>query len=286
MIVAMVLVMLLATLSTVIVNEMTIRAKHVEVDLEDIKAFEAAEAGIDAALCDINSCPIYQPRMTGPTTRDDGTLIIPEPSRDKNNSRGFLYENGQPTNAANPNGGVALVTPMSKKPITVHVARKRDGTFPGCIGTTQWVESIIAVDGTRTKTSNTFDLVQESPRRPTWKSAPLRSSNGADLRFPDGTLRYCEDGIVPQALGKVAFFTYAIDWFHDGIDNDLDGVVDDKNERNKYTIYSTGIHRGLSQSGVTQSGKVVTIEVVVQAQDKNIEIFTPGALTVPIGRHK
>ena len=99
---------------------------------------------------------------------------------------------------------------------------------------------------------------------------------------PGGDPRFCEDNIVPQALGNVAFFTYAVDWFHDGEDNDGDGTIDDRNERNKYTVYSTGIHRGLQQSGATEPGRVVSLEIMVQALDKDWEQLPRGAIEFQI----
>ena len=52
LIVAMAIVMILAGLSMVLMNEMRTRAQRSEADGEDVKAFEAAEAGMDAALVD------------------------------------------------------------------------------------------------------------------------------------------------------------------------------------------------------------------------------------------
>jgi len=265
LIVALALVALLASLSSVLMSEMSTRAKHVEVDLEDIKAFEAAEAGIDAALNDINSSPVYQPYMStvGQPYSVNG-VVQPHPTATRA-SNGVLTNAG--TLASGNTSGIALVGQNSGKPLTVHVCVKADGTRPGCLGTSNWNKATNDLDGNK---------------RPTWRSQQLHDSSGNLLTFADGSARYCEDNIVPQALGNVAFFTYAIDWFHDGIDNDGDGLADDRNERNKYTIYSTGIHRGLTQGGVTEAGKVVTIEVNVQALDRDFEQLPNGALEIQI----
>jgi hypothetical protein len=151
--------------------------------------------------------------------------------------------------------------------LTVHVAKRADGARPGCLGTSNWSKSLNDLDGNG---------------RPTWRPTQLRNQYGQALSYSNGRARFCEDAITPQALGNVAFFTYAIDWFHDGVDNDGDGTIDDRNERNKYTIYSTGIHRGLQQSGVTEAGRVVTLEIMVQALDKDFEQFPRGALEFQI----
>jgi len=269
LIVALAIVLLLASVSTVVVMEMSTRARNVEVDLEDIKAFEAAEAGIDAALHDINSAVVYQPKMY------DAAMTRRDP-----NCLGQLNADGSMPAYS----GYALVGPNSGKPITVHVARKASTNCdpncsrPGCLGTSLWT----AAD----------DL--DGNGRPTWSSQPLNEmdayhhvirdghGNPHKLHHLSGALRYCEDHIVPQSLGNVAFFTYAVNWFHNGVDDDNDGVVDGHAERNKYTIYSTGIHRGLVQSGVTEAGKAVTIEVIVEAMDKDFEQLPHGALEVQI----
>lgn len=250
LIVALAIVLLLASISTVLVMEMGTRAKRVEVDLEDIKAFEAAEAGIDAALHDINSSPVYQPKMSG--TLSTSSRVSP----------GILSANGTMPACT----GIPLTGPDSGKPLTVHVARKADGTKPGCLGTSTWT------------LANDLD----GNARPTWRSLQMRSASGSPFTFVNGQPRYCEDNIVPEALGSVAFFTYVIDWFHDGTDNDGDGTIDDRNERNKYTVFSTGVHRGIRQSGVTEAGKVVTLEVMAQALDKDFEQLPHGALEVQI----
>jgi len=280
MIVAIFIIALLASMSTVLVTEMSIRARHVEVDLEDIKAFEAAEAGIDAALFDINASPTYAPYMDTQLITSPPTYPAEPAPNARRTSNGIMIDGAL---ASGNTTGYKLVGPQTKKPIKIHITRKADGGKPGCLGTTNWIPP--PRDSSGNRSSNGSDI--DGNDRPTWRSLPLKDSSGNELSYTSGPLagrkRYCEDGIVPQSLGSVAFFTYAVDWFHDGTDNDGDGVIDDRNERNKYTIYSTGIHRGITQSGVTEAGKVVTVEVVVQALDKDRFVFTPSALRIPIG---
>lgn len=275
LIVAIAIVLLLASISMVLVTEMTLRSNRVQVDLEDIKAFEAAEAGMDAALFDINSAPVYQPYMS------DSTLVWRAAACDGKENSSFLI-----SYPASPN---RLVSPTILKPITVHILERYDnnaippflGKRPGCLGTSKWDPATDDLDGNG---------------RPTWRATPMVAKNGSILTYSDGTPRYCEDGlnkgmnhIVPQALGSVAFFTYAVDWFHDNVNNQGDSAVppsgaskDRRAERNKYTVYSTGIHLGRLKSGVTTSGKVVTIEAMVEALDKDGNPMDPAALEIQI----
>src|SRR6185295_15705733 len=55
LIVAMVIVLLLSGLSASLLMEMTTRSERTEVDAEDVKSFEAAEAGLDAAIRNLNT---------------------------------------------------------------------------------------------------------------------------------------------------------------------------------------------------------------------------------------
>src|ERR1041385_8994686 len=55
--IAMILVLLLAGMSVVLSNQMLERSMRTRIAEEDLLAFEAAEAGIDAAVNDINQSP-------------------------------------------------------------------------------------------------------------------------------------------------------------------------------------------------------------------------------------
>lgn len=222
LIVAMVIVLLLASLSTVLMSEMLTHSMRVEVQQEDMLAFEAAEAGIDAAINDINQSPVIP-------------LVI---------------------------NGVAIKT-ANGIPIAVH----NPATRPGCLGTKNWNPA----------TDDLLPNVRSAGYvpRPTWKAVATAPVSGGEPIFND-------PNITPQSLGDVAFFTYAIDWRNDTIDNDGNGQVDDVNERNKYTIYSTGIHRGMLKAGVTEAGRIISIQVVVQAKDKDIPAIPNGPLELQI----
>jgi type II secretory pathway pseudopilin PulG len=217
MIVAMAVVLLLASLSTVMMSEMVTRSTRVEVQQEDMLAFEAAEAGVDAAINDINQTP-----------------TIP------------LVWNGTPVKTAN------------DRPVVIHDPARK----PGCLGTRNW-------------NKNVDDLLPAGPRganyvaRPTWKSVPIGGI-------------FHDTNITPQSLGDVAFFTYAVDWLSDGVDNDGNGLIDDPNERNKFTIYSTGIHRGMVKTGTTQTGRIITVQVIVQAKDRDLPALPSGPLELQI----
>lgn len=223
LIIAMVIVLLLASLSTVLMSEMLTHSERVEVQQEDMLAFEAAEAGVDAAINDINQSP-----------------VIP------------LVING------------AVVKTANGIPIAVHDPANR----PGCLGTKKWnpVTDDLLPGGFRSASY---------VARPTWKAVATTPSNGGEPIMN-------EPNITPQSLGDVAFFTYAVDWRTDGIDNDGNGQVDDVSERNKYTIYSTGIHRGMLKAGVTEAGRIISIQVVVQAKDKDIPAIPNGPLELQI----
>jgi hypothetical protein len=250
LVLAMTVIILLASLAVVLVTEMDVRSDLVEVDLEDMKAFEAAEAGVDAALADINAAPVYQPLMTDLTAtgRRASCGIQPNP---------------QAQDPFAPAGSMPLTSPApASLPINVHIRQYADGRKPGCIGTAGWTAN------------NDFNR----DGRPTWKSVAFANS----LNAGDTNRYFCEPNITPQVLGDAAFFTYVVDWFHDGQDDDGDGVADNRAERNKYTIYSTGIHLGRWRNGITEAGRVVTLEVNVQALDDEDFPFPSAALEMQV----
>jgi hypothetical protein len=212
LIVAMAIVLLLASLSSVLMNEMMSRSTRVEVQQEDMLAFEAAEAGIDAAINDINQSK---------------TILLVD-----RNGKQVVTDTGIP---------LRVYDPAFK---------------PGCLGTKNW-------------NPGTDDILPGGIRppgyipRPTWKTVATKATTGAEI--------FNEPNITPQILGDVAFFTYAVDWLTDNVDNDgKNGKdIDDVSERNMFTIYSTGIHRGMLKAGVTEAGRIISIQVIVQAKDKN-----------------
>ncbi|HEY3325264.1 MAG TPA: hypothetical protein VGP72_32730 [Planctomycetota bacterium] len=245
LIVSMTVVVVLSFLSLLFVQKMLTRSRNVDIETEEMKAFEAAEAGIDMALNDINTSPSYRPMMTSSAA----------------------------TASRSSTGTVPLATP-SGKPLYVHVPyiTLANGSKRkiGCIGTDQWT-SADDLDGNG---------------RPTWRSGVPLLKNMAAILYTQGISsgepRYWENHITPQVMGDVAFFTWTVDWFHDGVDNNGDGTIDDRNERNKYTIYSTGIHRGINKNGVSKQGYVVTIEVNVQSIDQSMDLGVNGGINLQL----
>jgi len=225
LIIAMSVILLLAGLSAALVSTIQTRSLRVQVDLEDLKAFEAAEAGIDAALDDINRAQAVQ-------------IMLPAAT----------HANPSPT------GQTAQFSPDSR-PMCEHEwsTAMKGSVFknsPGCLGTEYWRP---ALDDNMVPVPRPANYVP----RPRWPSPPV--INGQNVPV--------QNNITPVQMGDVFFFTYTVAWLHDGIDNNGDGAIDDITERNKYTIYSTGVHKGLSRTGVTTEGKVVTVEVVTEALD-------------------
>jgi hypothetical protein len=302
LIIAMVVVLLLASLAAVLANEMVTRAFCIEVDQEDLLAFEAAEAGIDAAINDINS-----------------SLIEPLTSTDPASTHPAIFDSGQhPVYVHSYYSPLELgtVCPGGWNPLIPYK--------PGCIGTLNWVPpgpktptdqyqplgfiNAFPVDKNLSPNANykpNDDLIPSTTRdanyvpRPRWKSVEALAI--------DGTTQVHDPNIIPVALGDLAFFTYAIDWFHDKRDNSYpmgkypsgagnypvtggplggpDGLTfgdhskDQITERNMYTIYSTGIHNpGTVKTGIRQEGHCVTIEVVVEATDFGSPFFNTGPL--------
>ena len=60
-----------------------------------------------------------------------------------------------------------------------------------------------------------------------------------------------------MVYGDVRYFTYAVPWKTDGIDNDGNGIVDDDPEKDWYTIWSTGF-----SNPATPQGKFTTVEMI------------------------
>jgi hypothetical protein len=309
LIIAMVIVLLLGSLSAVLMNEMVTRAYRIEVDQEDLLAFEAAESGIDAAINDINSSMVEPLRSTDPATLD-------QPITDKGNHP--VYVHCYYDSSENDGGPGSC-----KVPYTGFTGNRYK---PGCLGTLNWTPpgpiTSAGAPPVNPCTSgawlNAFpykangnanssyawndDRMYTATRspdyvaRPRWKSVAVTDKNGQ--------LTTHDPNIVPVSLGDLAFFTYAIDWFHDKRDNSYplqnypagltypqknggplsgatfgDHTKDQLTERNMYTIYSTGIHNpGSVKTGIKTDGFTVTIEVVVEATDFGSPFFNTGPL--------
>jgi len=214
LIIAMSIVLLLAGLSTMLLLDMRTRSMRTQVNMENVKAFEAAEAGLDAALRNLNTGGAGIMGIGWTDTNGDGKIDSAEVSA----------------------GGY--------NPATM------DGTIYTADGYEAPKGRAIANDYT-----DKFDVTTARPR-------------------PEQT----EFDFYAHAktFGDVRFFTYAVNWATDGIDNDGNGLKDfseingepggpddplrDENEENWYTIWSTGF-----SNPSTPDGKFTTVEAIVQA---------------------
>jgi len=261
-IIAIVLVLLFSGLSVVLMNEMISRSLRVQIAEEDLLAFEAAEAGIDAAINDINQSPTVPLNIGGVQvyTNDGHPIYVHQWSYD-----------GNPANRAN-------------------------WIRPGCLGTQYWMPAckagspLVPVPPTDPNFDPRDNLIPSGPvgsdyvSRPMWKSFPTGTFVPV-IPFnsnPTGPNMAHENYITPLSLGDTAFFTYAIDWLHDGKDNNpfpgQPATIDDPSERNKYTVYATGIHLGVKKAGISEFGTVVTIEVNLNSKDYDSPIVQTGPL--------
>jgi hypothetical protein len=353
-IIAMVLVLLFAGLSVILANEMLSRSLRVQIAQEDLLAFEAAEAGIDCAINDINQSPTVRLLTDG-----QGSYAT--------DVAGDVAPSWNP-----PNPPWKQLFTNDNHPIYVHVwnydgnpAHRRYWYRPGCLGTQYWMPAsstgqVIDPSGASgvksgsigpnapfygTAQTSTYlntggghlnyaapldaagntnlsfcpndNLIPSGPlnssyvSRPMWKPVPVPTFavNSPGYYSPwagqaNGPEMAHENNITPLSLGDTAFFTYAIDWLHDGVDNnplppDISGnpqslssglpvspytqnyvSVDDPSERNKYTLFSSGIHMGQRRAGVSESGTVVTIEVTLCCRDFDSPIIQSGPLSV------
>ncbi|MCZ7647699.1 MAG: hypothetical protein M5U26_20990 [Planctomycetota bacterium] len=235
LIVAMVIVLLLAGLATSLLMEMQVRSKRVEADSEDAKAFEAAEAGLDWAMRDLN---------TGGTgtigigwNGDTNGNGLPD---DNEVQTGGWHVSNQGTRTANPNG------PW------------------GCDGAG-------------------FYPVTD-PRRP--KTAAFmnqfRQKDGTVKRNPRPEPAEFDFYTHSRVFGDVRFYTYAISWENDGIDNDGNGLIDGNdpdNERLWYTIYATGF-----SNPATPDGKFITVEAIARKVVTQNKLILDAALELQVNK--
>jgi hypothetical protein len=246
LIVSMALVMVLAGLAAVLLNEMRTRAQRSEVDGEDVKAFEAAEAGMDAALRNLNTggngCtglgwsdvkvrPVYMSSgwVLGRWTDldNDGDMEISEVTAI---DAGDVSAGGwRPAM-----DGVPFSAPGYERPVgqaEVNTFRERGAA----------------------------------------SAAPYPRPEPTEFNF-------YEHSVV---FGDVRYFTYAIAWSLDNLDNDGNGVVDDAAEQDWYTVWSTGF-----SNPATPQGRFVTVEAVVQRLSWQDTLKVDAALEVQVDEFK
>lgn len=210
LIVALAIIVLLAGLATTLLFEMQTRNDRSEADIEDIKSFEAAEAGIDAALMSLN-------------TGGNGCLGIGWTSD--------LNANGFPDSNEVAAGGWYCGAPANWP------------TSRGCDGVVYTGTGFVAPPGLATADS------------------PYPRPQPQEFDFYTHAVR----------MGDIRFYTYAVPWGKDGIDNDSNGKTDtptDTGEGDWYTIYATGFSdeylARLSQNPNNPIGRFTTVEVVAR----------------------
>lgn len=209
LIIALAIIVLLAGLATTLLFEMQTRNDRSEADIEDIKSFEAAEAGIDAALMSLN-------------TGGNGCLGI--------GWSGDANGNGFPDSNEVAGGGWYC------GPASAWSSNR------GCDGVVYVGTGFIAPPGMPTTDS------------------PYPRPQPQEFDFYVSAVR----------MGDIRFYTYAIPWGKDGIDNDSNGKTDaaDSGEADWYTIYSTGFSdeylARLSQNPNNPIGRFTSVEVVAR----------------------
>lgn len=279
LIVVMAIVMLLAGLATVLLNDMTTRSKRTDWDAEDVKAFEAAEAGLDAAIMKINAgqCPNLGLGWRVPT-------VYPPPATDPDVLQGFLMPAKILAGVPNPNG-------------TWQLGRWKDGNR----------NNAIDAGGEWTPAPNTD--IPAGAWQPSMDNVPFPETSGyvrpkgAWVADTFGSTTYTWPRPQPTefnfynsatTFGDVRYFTYAIPWIADGIDNDGNGHIDGINndgvqatvqrqstESDWYTIYSTGF-----SNPSTAEGKFVTVEATVQRVSFQNTFNVDSALEFQVGPYK
>lgn len=222
LIVAMVIVMLLAGLATSLLMEMQTRSERTEADAEDMKAFEAAEAGLDFAIRSLN-------------TGGNGTIGI--------GWNGDTNDNGKPDAGEVSTGG----------------------WHTGLDGTSFYTSS----DGRRPKTA-------------AWPNQ-FTQKNGTVIAFPRPEPAEFDFYTHSKVFGDVRYYTYAIPWEKDGVDNDGNGLVDaaDPDEREWFTIYATGF-----SNPATPDGKFITVEAIGRRVIAVNRLQLDAALELQIGQYK
>lgn len=202
LIVAMAIVMILAGLSAVLMNEVRTRSFRTEVNSEDVKSFEAAEAGIDAALRSLNTDGNGCVGLGWTDVDGDGKITLWEQAGGPNDGRFKPVANsGYAKWGGMPNGDIL-----------------RDGKY--------WSE---------------VDAAFMAPRGLPVQDK-YRQNGGQVFNLPRAQPQEFNFYRHAVTFGDVRFFTYVIPWDNDGVGNDGNGVMDenDAGETDWFTIYSTG----------------------------------------------
>ena len=230
LIVVMVIVFVLAGLSTSLLMASRTRADRTEADKEDVKSVEAAEAGLDAAIANLNAggtgcLGIGWYSTNNPADADYATLSEGKEGVDVNGD-------GFPNSAEVAAGGWYVTD--------------KDG-------------------GGRDNVAYSADGYTPPPSKEQ-EDQPWARPQPAEFDFYTHA----------KTFGDVRYYTYAVPWGSDGIDNDGANGVDDEEEEGWYTIYSTGFSSEyLSRFSVDANsplGKFTTVEVIVEQLEAEFEV--------------
>jgi len=239
LIVTMVVMILLAALATTLLLELSTRADRTEADLEDIKSFEAAEAGLDAAIKSLNN--------GGNGCLGIGWWVTTRATEEASKVAD-LNSDGWPQANEVTGGG------WHRDIIQVNGADEGDGMVCPRTG-------YVAPPG------------MPKADRMAWTDG---GGTAHDDPMPRPQPQEFDFYSLSMQFGDARYFTFAVPWGNDGIDNDFDGFTDGHaqekenglDEKDWYTIYSTGFSSDysmrLSTNPTNPLGKFTTVEAIVK----------------------
>jgi hypothetical protein len=268
---ALVVIVLLVGVAGVAMQQVLARAQRSEVVIDDAKAFEAAEAGLDAAIRDLNAGGSGCLGL-GWTTNGLALRVIGKPNFFTGQTGAWDIAVWDDSSAGGGNEDCAIDANELKKPnFTV-------------IGPGGWDPA--SSDGVLFAGQVYIDNQQQgSPVYDRFKS----KTTGHGVSHTDANCN-CPHWPRPQprefdfykhavTAGDIRFFTFAIPWECDGIDNDGVGVPngDDSWEKGWYTIWSTGFVNNRRADGTyARVYRFATVEACVR-RVFNLSKLAPGA---------
>ncbi len=240
LIVVMAIVMLFAGLSSAMLMDLQTRSNRTEADKEDVKSFEAAEAGLDAAIANLNvggngclGIGWYEAGKRSTEGNLDKADLVDD-------GAGSATDNGFPDSDEVVHGGWHVG--MDNQPYDF----KSDGYEAPLARAVR--DQMVRLENGNPKT---YDLPRPQPR---------------EFNFFVHAIHY----------GDVRYFTYTIHWGKDGIANDQDNEIDEEDEQDWYTIYSTGFSslylERLSTDSNSPLGRFSTVEAIVSRLTHTLEM--------------
>ena len=274
---AIVVIVVLVSLSGLVVHQVMVRAQRSEVVIEDTKAFDAAEAGLDAAIRDLNSggsgCLGLGWNAGGKTLR-----VIGKAGFYSGQTKAWDIAVWDDSVGGGGNADCAIDANELKTPAAA-------GLTGPVVGTGGWDPA--SSDGVLFAGNSIYDTNQQqgAPVYDRFKSA----STGHGTSHDDSNCT-CPHWPRPQprefdfykhavTYGDIRFFTFAIPWECDGIDNDGTGPSNDDNswEKGWYTVWSTGFVNNRRPDGsYGRVYKFSTVETVVK-RVFNLSRLAPGS---------